>query len=62
MTFTPPKRSERKICWANRDAYFKCLDASNIKDPSKDTTSECAKLKEIYQSTCPSVWVSLNCY
>jgi hypothetical protein len=39
--------SARKKCWAARDAYFACADASSF----------CFLSRRAFTSACPSAWV-----
>ncbi|KAI7821844.1 cytochrome oxidase c subunit VIb-domain-containing protein [Kickxella alabastrina] len=52
-----PSRSERKICHAKRDAYFKCLDDNGIDIPAK-RGSFCEDLRKSMFDGCPEVWAN----
>lgn len=53
-----PSKQEREKCWASRDLFWKCLDEA----PGGETPAQvqCAKFREMYESTCPSQWVSVQ--
>ncbi|KAF7562390.1 hypothetical protein G7046_g1728 [Stylonectria norvegica] len=55
-----PSRSERKVCWAARDAYFGCLDANNIIDATKDPAAAaraCPQESKDFERDCAAAWV-----
>ena len=57
-----PTRSERKVCWAARDAYFACLDVHGIDDPlhpsrKKDADTLCAVQARELDKDCAAEWV-----
>ncbi|CAG9941238.1 unnamed protein product [Clonostachys rosea f. rosea IK726] len=56
-----PNRSERKVCWAARDAYFGCLDAHGIDDPLKDPNQAdrvaCRAESQQLDQDCAVQWV-----
>lgn len=47
-----PNKSDRQRCWNAKDKYWECLEASNEKPDA------CLQLRKIYESNCPSQWVS----
>ncbi|KAF9363472.1 hypothetical protein BGX34_004088 [Mortierella sp. NVP85] len=53
-----PTRSDRQKCWSSRDAYFACLNESNVLDPSKpEADNICVELRKQYQGACMKSWV-----
>jgi cytochrome c oxidase assembly factor 6 len=60
----PPDRSERKRCWEARDAYFSCLDRSDIVDATKDASKAakmCPSETTAFERDCATAWVSSLC-
>ncbi|SPO07589.1 related to Cytochrome c oxidase subunit 6B-like protein new16 [Cephalotrichum gorgonifer] len=56
-----PSRTERRQCWAARDAYFGCLDANAIADPKADEAGArktCPAETEAFERDCAAKWVS----
>lgn len=51
-----PSKQEREKCWLSRDEFWKCLDDYSA-DNQVGLQDNCAKFREIYESTCPSQWV-----
>ena len=47
-----PIKEERQKCWDSRDRYWQCLDTSG------DQNNKCVELRTLYETTCPSQWVS----
>ena len=45
-------KSKREKCFTSRDEYWKCLDSNN------DNEEACKQLRQVLESTCPSLWVS----
>jgi cytochrome c oxidase assembly factor 6 len=54
----PPARQDRQKCWDSRDAYYACLDASNVLKPGEEGTACSRQLKE-YEKNCAKSWVCL---
>lgn len=48
-----PTKSERQACWDSRDRYWECLNSNGGNEP------QCKKFREIYETSCPTQWVSL---
>lgn len=55
-TMSFPDKEKRQKCWDSRDRYWECLDKSG------DQSDKCAEIRTLYESACPSQWVSLNDY
>lgn len=61
--FESPSRSNRKQCYAARDAFFECLDKNNVLDSintkkgREKATSFCGKLDEEFEKNCAHSWV-----
>mmetsp|Transcript_10677 Transcript_10677/g.23532 ORF Transcript_10677/g.23532 Transcript_10677/m.23532 type:complete len:92 (-) Transcript_10677:186-461(-) len=45
-------KSQRKICWEHRDAYFGCLD-----DPARGDHGKCLQEYKSFEDQCPASWV-----
>lgn len=45
-------KNYREHCWKTRDDYWKCLDKN------QEEKEKCLKLREIFQSHCPPMWVT----
>lgn len=62
--FESPSRSNRKQCYAARDAFFECLDKNNVLDSintkkGRDkATSFCGQLDQAFEKDCAHSWVS----
>ncbi|KAF9352568.1 hypothetical protein BGX26_009653 [Mortierella sp. AD094] len=53
-----PSREARQNCWKVRDAYYACLDKSNILDPSSpEADNICVELRKQYHGGCMKSWV-----
>ncbi|KAF9183191.1 hypothetical protein BGZ51_004193 [Haplosporangium sp. Z 767] len=53
-----PSRAERQNCWKVRDAFFACLDESNVLDPSTpEATNICQELRKQYEGGCMKSWI-----
>lgn len=55
-----PDKAARKQCWDARDKYWQCLDkyAPDYSATSgQEGPKDCAKLRKLYESGCPSQWV-----
>ncbi|KAF9928825.1 hypothetical protein BGZ75_002376 [Mortierella antarctica] len=53
-----PSRSARQNCWNVRDAYYACLDKSNVLDPSApEAVNVCQDLRNQYENGCMKSWV-----
>lgn len=63
--FESPSRSNRKQCYAARDAFFECLDKNNIldsintKDGRTKAASFCGQLDQEFEKNCAHSWVSV---
>ncbi|KAJ4365778.1 hypothetical protein N0V83_008399 [Neocucurbitaria cava] len=61
--FESPSRSNRKQCYAARDAFFECLDKNNILDSinTKDGRTKaagfCGQLDQEFEKNCAHSWV-----
>ncbi|KAH7378808.1 cytochrome oxidase c subunit VIb-domain-containing protein [Pyrenochaeta sp. MPI-SDFR-AT-0127] len=61
--FESPSRSNRKQCYAARDAFFECLDKNNVldsintKDGRAKAASFCAQLDQEFEKNCAHSWV-----
>ncbi|KAJ9145470.1 hypothetical protein NKR23_g5397 [Pleurostoma richardsiae] len=56
-----PDRTERKRCWESRDAYFSCLDKSDILDAIKDekaAAKACKNESTAFERDCAAEWVT----
>lgn len=53
---TAVSREGRKLCWENRDAYFKCLDNASVLKPG-DEGKACSSEKVAYEKNCAKSWV-----
>lgn len=53
-----PDRSQRKVCWDARDAYFLCLDQNNVLKPGQEQ-GVCSKQKRVYEAKCAKSWVGI---
>ncbi|GAA97157.1 uncharacterized protein L969DRAFT_84421 [Mixia osmundae IAM 14324] len=51
-----PNRSQRDRCWESRDAYFSCLDKSDVIVPG-DEGKTCSKENKHYEKECAKSWV-----
>ncbi|RCI13274.1 hypothetical protein L249_0115 [Ophiocordyceps polyrhachis-furcata BCC 54312] len=51
-----PTRAERAQCWSSRDAYFACLDRSNILDPDSNPRA-CPGESRALERDCARAWV-----
>lgn len=47
-----PTKEERRVCWAARDALWKCLDVTG------DNVEACKKFQQEFEQQCPAQWVS----
>lgn len=47
-----PDKEKRQKCWDSRDRYWECLDKSG------DQMEKCMEVRAVYETTCPSQWVS----
>jgi hypothetical protein len=62
--FESPSRSNRKQCYAARDAFFECLDKNNVLDSINTKTgrdkaqSFCSQLDQEFEKNCAHSWVS----
>ena len=62
--FESPSRSNRKQCYAARDAFFECLDKNNVldsintKDGRAKAASFCGQLDQEFEKNCAHSWVS----
>jgi cytochrome c oxidase assembly factor 6 len=62
--FESPSRSNRKQCYAARDAFFECLDKNDILDSinskkGRDKAhSFCGQLDQEFEKNCAHSWVS----
>lgn len=55
-----PDKASRKMCWDARDKYWECLGkyAPDYSATSgEEGPKECAKLRKLYESSCPAQWV-----
>ncbi|ORZ07486.1 cytochrome oxidase c subunit VIb-domain-containing protein [Lobosporangium transversale] len=53
-----PSRADRQKCWKVRDAFFACLDQSNVVDPSSpEAANICQDLRKNYHDACMKSWV-----
>lgn len=57
----PPNKSQRKVCWEARDAFFECLDANNIMNSldlneKANVESKCGKQRATFQKDCVASW------
>lgn len=61
--FESPSRSNRKQCYAARDAFFECLDKNNVLDSintkkGRDkAASFCEKFDQEFEKNCAHSWV-----
>lgn len=61
--FESPSRSNRKQCYAARDAFFECLDKNNVLDSintkkgREKATGFCGQLDEEFEKNCAHSWV-----
>lgn len=61
--FETPSRSNRKQCYAARDAFFECLDKNNIldsintKNGREKAASSCGQLDKEFEKNCAHTWV-----
>lgn len=53
---TAVSREGRKLCWDNRDTYFKCLDNAGVLKPG-DEGKACASEKVAYEKNCAKSWI-----
>ncbi|CAI4712222.1 BBL_G0042490.mRNA.1.CDS.1 [Saccharomyces cerevisiae] len=58
----PNTRSQRKLCWESRDAFFQCLDKADILDAmdpknSKSIKSHCKVENEKFEENCAHSWI-----
>ncbi|KAF9910684.1 hypothetical protein BX616_010796 [Lobosporangium transversale] len=44
-----PSRADRQKCWKVRDAFFACLDQSNVVDPSSPEAANICRVLEVEQ-------------
>ena len=62
--FESPSRSNRKQCYAARDAFFECLDKNNVLDSINTKTGRekaqtfCGQLDQDFEKNCAHSWVS----
>jgi hypothetical protein len=62
--FESPSRSNRKQCYAARDAFFECLDKNNVLDSINTKSgrdkaqSFCSQLDQEFEKNCAHSWVS----
>ncbi|KAL6709540.1 hypothetical protein ACN47E_001475 [Coniothyrium glycines] len=61
--FESPSRSNRKQCYAARDAFFECLDKNqvldsiNTKSGREKAQTFCASLDKEFEKNCAHSWV-----
>jgi cytochrome c oxidase assembly factor 6 len=61
--FESPSRSNRKQCYAARDAFFECLDKNNILDSINSKSgrdkaaSFCGQFDQEFEKNCAHSWV-----
>jgi cytochrome c oxidase assembly factor 6 len=62
--FESPSRSNRKQCYAARDAFFECLDKNNVLDSINTKSGRekahtfCGQLDQEFEKNCAHSWVS----
>ncbi|KAF9115581.1 hypothetical protein BGX27_007318 [Mortierella sp. AM989] len=57
-TIQHPSRAARQNCWKVRDAYYACLDKSNVLDASSpEAANICVELRKAYHDGCMKSWV-----
>ena len=62
--FESPSRSNRKQCYAARDAFFECLDKNNVLDSINTKSGRekaqtfCGQLDREFEKDCAHSWVS----
>ncbi|KAH6873079.1 uncharacterized protein J4E88_001431 [Alternaria novae-zelandiae] len=61
--FESPSRSNRKQCYAARDAFFECLDKNNVLDSINTKSgrdkaaSFCSSFDQEFEKNCAHSWV-----
>ncbi|KAL5121041.1 hypothetical protein ACEQ8H_000890 [Pleosporales sp. CAS-2024a] len=61
--FEQPTRSNRKQCYAARDAFFECLDKNNVLDSINTKSGRekaqtfCAEWDKAFERDCAHSWV-----
>jgi cytochrome c oxidase assembly factor 6 len=66
--FESPSRSNRKQCYAARDAFFECLDKNqvldsiNTKSGREKAQTFCASLDKEFEKNCAHSWVCRRAY
>jgi hypothetical protein len=61
--FESPSRSNRKQCYAARDAFFECLDKNNVLDSINTKSGRekaqtfCGQLDQEFEKNCAHSWV-----
>jgi hypothetical protein len=66
--FESPSRSNRKQCYAARDAFFECLDKNNVLDSINTkagrakAASFCGQFDQEFEKNCAHSWVSQEVY
>ncbi|EAT78060.2 hypothetical protein HBI56_198580 [Parastagonospora nodorum] len=61
--FEQPNRSNRKQCYAARDAFFECLDKNNVLDSINTKSGRekaqtfCGQLDQEFEKNCAHSWV-----
>jgi cytochrome c oxidase assembly factor 6 len=61
--FENPSRSNRKQCYAARDAFFECLDKNNVLDSINSkagrdkAASFCGEFDKDFEKSCAHSWV-----
>lgn len=56
-TTQAPDRSQRQVCWDARDAYFACLDRTNVLTPGQEQDGACTNEKKTYHGSFAQSWV-----
>ncbi|KAJ1981702.1 hypothetical protein H4R33_005194 [Dimargaris cristalligena] len=49
-------RQDRKVCWAARDALFKCLDTNQEELRFMDIPPACDSVYKMFDQQCPPAW------